>query len=551
MTWNDEDNTQWPTPLRQQKGSLGKVARDYVQDTEETRGEAAAYARVLARTTSTARTNGGSSRRIPRVAVPLAMAVVVVVLVLRPHTTDVSKPQAKVASQSASSNASSNASSKASSKASSNASPSAHSSDAKEWSPAATPTDAPSIPSPKTASIRLRDVPCSLPAGQVDLDGQAMAVLSAEAIASGHSQKANTEIVLKKGSIDLRVVPRAKGQSFAVRAGPYQFTVVGTAFTVSRTQSRLELVVREGKVAVSRGTRRLATVNAGGTWVVEANAAPAVVATPAAAASVAAALVAAPPPAAPAAFALAPTPAASAVAAPSVVSAPAASPFAQPAPAAPLATRPVAAATKVALVGPAAPSPVADPRRYCGALSASKRPREALLCYQEQATQSGLVGETAQYEVARLWRDSLAEPERALAAFKAQRSRFPSGALRTEADLSIIELLPRLGRHAEAMTETERFLIAHPKAERRGEIHLLRGNIFREVLRDLGQAEREYAWGIESGGKVGDDCRFLRAVCLEALGHVEEARRAFEVYLLGNKGTHIEDARRRLERLHP
>jgi hypothetical protein len=47
-----------------------------------------------------------------------------------------------------------------------------------------------------------------------------------------------------------------------------------------------------------------------------------------------------------------------------------------------------------------------------------------------------VAGETAQYELARLWRDSFGDLDRALAAFKTQRSRFPNGALRTEAALS-------------------------------------------------------------------------------------------------------------------
>jgi tetratricopeptide (TPR) repeat protein len=193
-------------------------------------------------------------------------------------------------------------------------------------------------------------------------------------------------------------------------------------------------------------------------------------------------------------------------------------------------------------------APVAA-RRDCGQFAAS--PRDALPCYQDQAAQSGLAGETAQHEVARLWRDSLGEPDRALAAFQTQRSRFPNGVLRTEADLSIIELLPRLDRHADALAESEQFLTAHPKAERNGEIHLLRGNIYREVLRDLDHAEREYARAAESGGRVGDDGRFLRAVCLEALGRVDEARRAYEAYLLKPGSTHAQEAKKRLEGLRP
>jgi tetratricopeptide (TPR) repeat protein len=178
-------------------------------------------------------------------------------------------------------------------------------------------------------------------------------------------------------------------------------------------------------------------------------------------------------------------------------------------------------------------------------------PRDALACYQDQAAQSGLAGETAQYEIARLWRDSLGAPDRAVAAFQTQRSRFPNGVLRVEADLSIIELLPRLGRHADALAESERFLAAHPKAERNGEIHLLRGNIFREVLRDLDHAEREYAHAAESGGRFGDDGRFLHAVCLEALGRGGEARKAYEAYLLRPGAIHVQEVKKRLDGLHP
>ena len=124
-------------------------------------------------------------------------------------------------------------------------------------------------------------------------------------------------------------------------------------------------------------------------------------------------------------------------------------------------------------------------------------------------------------------------------------------ALRTEADLSIIEILPRLGRHAEAIAETDRYLSAHPTAERLGEIRLLRGNIFREVLRDLAQAEREYARGAEASGRNGDDCRFLRAVCLEARGRKDEARKAYETYVLRGGAAHVQEAKDRLGHLGP
>ncbi|HEX7505838.1 MAG TPA: tetratricopeptide repeat protein, partial [Polyangia bacterium] len=203
---------------------------------------------------------------------------------------------------------------------------------------------------------------------------------------------------------------------------------------------------------------------------------------------------------------------------------------------------------------PALPTPApsfSDAALDCGALATSKRTHEALGCYQARAAKTGLAGETAQYELARLLRDALGEPERALAAFRDQRARFPTGALRPEADLSIIELLPRLGRHSEALVETDKFLATHAPAERRGEIRLLRGNIFREVLHDLDKAEREYARGSESGGRTGDDCRFLHAVCLEALGRREDARQAYQTYLLRAGAAHVQEAKARLDHLRP
>jgi tetratricopeptide (TPR) repeat protein len=326
-----------------------------------------------------------------------------------------------------------------------------------------------------------------------------------------------------------------------VSAGLYRFTVVGTAFTVSQTRSRLELVVSEGTVAVWRGTKRLATVGAGAEWAVEVNpAACARVQAPRAQPSSTVALIE--PPTAETG-ALAPPP----VSAPAAAIAGAA--FRVTATA--LTPPPAPPATAVASAYPERAATPAAVRRDCGQLAASKRAQEALTCYQDQAAHNGLAGETAQYELARLWRDSLGDLDRALAAFQAQRSRFPNGVLRTEADLSIIELLPRLDRHAEALAESEQFLTAHPKAERSGEIHLLRGNIFREVLRDLDHAEREYALGAGARGRVGDDNRFMHAVCLEALGRTDDARKSYEAYLLHSGATHVQEAKRRLEGLHP
>jgi hypothetical protein len=538
MTRKRHEEPHWPTPLRERNGELGKIVRDYVQDTEDARGEAAAYTHVLARTTAVA--DGRRSWGLPVLIASLTVALLSGMVFLRHRAGGAPSSTGAAASRTSKSQ------------------PSVVTVQP-QVQPVATlpppgkPFNAEAAPSARSTFLHLGDQPASLPTGRVDLDGQAMAVVSSDAVASGRTQEQDTEIALKKGTLELHVLPRAKGHGFAVRAGLYQFTVVGTAFTVAQTRSRLELVVREGKVAVSRGTTRLTTVAAGGTWAVDLPALALAPSLPAAPAMPAPAPVMAAPPSMPTASSLvagasAPVPRLAPPAldpalagAPSVV-APLASPRVQP---------PLAFSTGTE--HPRAAAPLASAQVYpdCAALSASKREREALACYQEQATQGGLAGETAQYEVARLWRDSFGEPTRALAAFKAQRTRFPRGALRTEADLSIIELLPRLGRHTEAMAETEQFLLAHPKAERRGEIHLLRGNIYREVLHDFQQAEREYARGAESGGSAGDDCRFLRAACLEAVGRVDEARKAYGDYLQFGRGAHVNDAKKRLDRLRP
>jgi len=522
MTSKERKNTNWPVPLRNRSSSLGVAVREYAQSTEDLRAEAAVYARVLARV-------GGRSRRVPLLAAGFVitgvLATAVVALVVRHRVTDVSTSRVTVASNSA---------------VPVSAPP--HPSTSTETSLPAAPAPRNTLaPTPKPASIRLAALPVSLPTGPVILIGQATAVLSADAVATGRAQAGDTDIVLSKGSIELHVLPRTPGHDFAVNAGLYRFTVVGTAFTVSQTRSHLELAVSEGTVAVWRGTKRLTRVGAGARWSAEVS--PAASARPQAPRGQAEPSSAVAP--------VEPLPRETPGLAPPSVPATAVA-GTPPRPSAPALTPPPATSPATsAFPDRATASAPAALRRDCGQFAASKRAQEALTCYQEQAAQNGLAGETALYELARLWRDSFGQLDRSLAAFQAQRARFPNGVLRTEADLSIIELLPRLDRHADALAESAHFLNSHPKAERSGEIHLLRGNIFREVLRDLDHAEREYALGAGARGRAGDDNRFMHAVCLEALGRMDEARKAYEAYLLHSGAVHVPEAKKRLEGLRP
>jgi tetratricopeptide (TPR) repeat protein len=175
--------------------------------------------------------------------------------------------------------------------------------------------------------------------------------------------------------------------------------------------------------------------------------------------------------------------------------------------------------------------------------------QERLACYQQEAKKGGPAGERAQHLLARYLRDDVVDLTAALNAFEAQRSRFPRGRLRADADRAIIGLLPRLGRHAEALAESQSFLDAWPAAEDRAEIRLLRGDIYRAIFDDPLRAEREYDEGTEAQGRTGDDSRFLRALCLEALGRVDDARLAYQDYLAQAETAHAREARRRMERL--
>ena len=214
----------------------------------------------------------------------------------------------------------------------------------------------------------------------------------------------------------------------------------------------------------------------------------------------------------------------------------------------------VAAGETWSLALPSSPPRTFAPRvsrgtstKDCTRFAADKQMHERLLCYREQTRGRGPDGERAQYELACTLRDGPGDLTAALAAFELQRSRFPRGDLRVEADRAIIELLPRLGRHAEALAETQMFLDEHPDAEYRAEIRLIRGDIYRAIYRDPMSAEREYDEGVEADGRTGDDSRFLRALCLEALGRMDEAFLAYKEYLAQAGTAHAREAKRRME----
>jgi tetratricopeptide (TPR) repeat protein len=191
------------------------------------------------------------------------------------------------------------------------------------------------------------------------------------------------------------------------------------------------------------------------------------------------------------------------------------------------------------------------PRPDCRDHARGGEPHKAESCYLERAKGSGLDAETAFLEVARLRRDVLDDPAGALNALENYRERFPSGALRHEADIAHAVLLARLGRSSEALAETERLLESPQGRERAFELRLLRGNIYRKGLGNTALAAREYATA-ENLERANSEATYLLGSCLDELGDAEGAKAAYRRYLEdAPAGKRATDVQKRLQRLLP
>jgi hypothetical protein len=185
-----------------------------------------------------------------------------------------------------------------------------------------------------------------------------------------------------------------------------------------------------------------------------------------------------------------------------------------------------AAATSVDPRPERRPAPPAVPDPDCLALARAGEPRAAEQCFSAQATGNGLAAEMALYEVARLRRDVLGDADGALAALDDHRARFARGSLRQEVDVFRVELLARLGRAREALASSAALLASPGGRERAAELHLLRGNIYRQDLADPVSAAREYEQARALGGAAGEQARRR----LEQLGPaLEQPRGSAEV----------------------
>jgi hypothetical protein len=127
------------------------------------------------------------------------------------------------------------------------------------------PATDPAAAAPRTISLGLG--PRVLDPGHWTIAEEASLELGPGSAARAELSRGGSPVLaLVRGRIALAVVPRPRPAPFRVSAGRYEFTVLGTTFTVERSASHVDLVVSEGHVAVSRAGHRLAVVSAGGSW---------------------------------------------------------------------------------------------------------------------------------------------------------------------------------------------------------------------------------------------------------------------------------------------
>ena len=264
-------------------------------------------------------------------------------------------------------------------------------------------------------------------------------VLSATPVRTGRGEKARVALVggagveldansvlswdaehrpsVERGQARFEVPHQAPGARFAVSAGPYVISVVGTKFHVGVDDDRVSVEVEQGVVEVWRGARSVRLVQ-GDSW------------------------------------------------AGPIRGLSSSEVEHRPSPAGASLRRVSALASPAPVENGPAGVELAEARTALG----EGRPEDALTMLNHCAKGVGPAAENAAYEMGRILRDGLGRPQAAVKAWVAYRTRFPNGLLRAETDLSILETLARVGDKAAALSEVESFLARYPNSERRDEV---------------------------------------------------------------------------------
>ncbi len=120
-----------------------------------------------------------------------------------------------------------------------------------------------------------------------------------------------------------------------------------------------------------------------------------------------------------------------------------------------------------------APAPAEETTQDCLRMTRIGHTSEAEGCLERRAGGAALDAELALYELARLRHNVRGDSAAAIATLQRYRRQFPGGAFRSEAQLTLIELLSASGRAAEAAAEASAALSAGVAPERAGELHLV------------------------------------------------------------------------------
>jgi outer membrane protein assembly factor BamD (BamD/ComL family) len=176
-------------------------------------------------------------------------------------------------------------------------------------------------------------------------------------------------------------------------------------------------------------------------------------------------------------------------------------------------------------------------------------PRRALAMYRRMLAGGGPLAEIAQYEIGVIEDEDLRNPRQAVATWDRYRARYPGGLLRTEADLSVIEALSRVGEQGRALAEARDFLQRHPSSERRSEVARLAGDLTRE-RGDCAGAVALYDQALSSRPATddADDASFHRATCLARAGDPRGSAGLREYLKRFPLGRHAGQAQRLLAR---
>lgn len=363
---------------------------------------------------------------------------------------------------------------------------------------------------------------------------------------------------LTGGEVIAKVAPRPHDSPFLVQTSRFRVRVVGTVFSVREQGGYASASVAEGAVAVAGEGGVSAFLHAGQQWTEVAKDA---VAPGHFIAAFDQALLERVLAGEQVADARPPEPAPKlASASPGAVAEPLPAPIPVPVPPAPVHSSPrpshVASAPAPVLQSPPAteplppPLPTSGPDDYALALSmvrAGHRPEAAALL-EQVAEEKGKHADLALYELGRLRQRFLGDPAGAAKAFELYRERYPSGALRQEVDLSLVESLLSAGDRDRALAETGSFLAAHPGSERAGEVQKLRGDVRREKG-DCDGALDDYRAALrgELPAAAADGALYFTAWCEQRIGKTERSRATLEDYL--NRfpaGAHRQEAKRAL-----